>query len=124
MIASLSKNVDLVVAHKGSRKVVNMGVNIGVNMGANIGVNMGVTMCVHMGVNMGLNMNVNMIVDLKPGRTQMFKLNLTLFQHLEKKLRDVLQRRRVFTFLLLDITHVIHNKIPCRNIQHLTCSAL
>ena len=34
-----------------------------------------------------------------------------------KKLRDVLQRRRVSTFLLLNITHVIHNKLPCRNIE-------
>ena len=72
------RNMDVnLVAHKGSSKVVNIGDNMGVNMDVNIGVNML--------VNMGLNMDVNMFVDLKRGSTQMFKLNLTLFQHLEKK---------------------------------------
>ena len=38
-----------------------------------------------MGVNMSVHMDVNMVVDLKCGSTQMFKLNLTLYQHLEEK---------------------------------------
>ena len=78
------------VAHKGSRKVVNMGFNIGVNMGVNLGVNIGV----NIGVNRVANMDVNMVVDLKDGRTQRFKLNLTLFHNLEKKATDRLTNGR------------------------------
>ena len=33
-------------------------------------------------------------------------------------IRDILQRRRVSTFFLLNITHVIHNNLPSRNIEY------
>ena len=38
-----------------------------------------------MGVNISVNIGVNMVVDLRFGSTQMLKLNLTLFQHIDKK---------------------------------------